>query len=196
VSKAPDATFRTELPRWIDVRDYMLWLIHATAITAGDSYGKNAVHVHDPASGAPWRVVVWDYNDSFGQNYDSTRIGPTEDPRTQILMTPMTYYENNNLWRRMWLDSTYGPMIRTKYAAMLKNELRREAVEEAFERFVKETDASARRDERRWGAAYRTFYGPAGSYPKRADLTTHAQEVAYVRSWIASRWAYLATLFP
>ncbi len=191
VMKSPDQTFRTDLPKWIEVRDYVNWFIHVTAITAGDTYGKNALHVHDPATSAPWRVVLWDFNDSFGQDYSTLRIGPMEDPRALAVVTPMTYYENNNLWRRMWLDSTYGPQIRARYADMLKKELKLETVQGLFEGLVKETDASARRDERRWGAAYKMYYRP-----KRTDLIPYAGEVAYMRAWLVKRWAYLNSVFP
>ncbi len=185
VAKSDDTKFRAGLGTVFNVNDYTSWWIHATALVAGDNYGKNAMHYHDPVTNGPWRTVVWDYNATLGQQYDSKRSLPTEDPMKNI----------NYLWKRMLADSTQGPLMKARYAAVLKNEMKVETVLAAFDAFVKEITPSAGRNERLWGATYKTLYGST-SNAKRTDLTTFATEIPYMRSWIQMRWAFLRTLFP
>lgn len=194
VSKSDDAKFRAGLGTVFDVNDYTAWWIHATATVAIDSFGKNAFHYHDPKTKGPWRAVIWDYNASFGQSYDTTRTAFNSiDPMKFATGTPPV---TNNLWRRMLTDPTQGSLMKARYAALLKNEWKVETVVSAFDAFVKEVDASARRDERVWAPLYKTIYSGPTSRAKRTDLTTFSQEVVYMRSWIQMRWGHLKTLFP
>jgi hypothetical protein len=53
--------------------------------------------------------------------------------------------------------------------------------------YAREVDAAARKDEARWGQAYRDF--PRWSW--RTDLTTHEEEVRYLQAWVRRRWELL-----
>jgi spore coat protein H len=191
VARSDDATFRSRIPQMIEVKDYINWFVHATAIRAGDSFGKNGLHYRDPAGG-PWRVVVWDYNDSLGQNWNTSRTPATFDPLSPINGVTSGAQVRNNLWRRLWNHPTIGPQMRARYASVLKNELALDEVLAAFDKLVKETEANARRDDRRWRAAEREFYQMRFN---KTDFPSYSQEVAYTRQWLSARWRHLQTLY-
>jgi hypothetical protein len=197
VAKSDDARFTAEVSNVLSVKDYTNWFVHATAIIANDSYGKNAVHYHDPVAGGPWRVVIWDYNASWGQQWHTVRQSATSDPRRSAMITTPGLPATNNLWRRLYAHPTLGPQMRARYAEALKNELKVESLLAMLEAMAKEVDASAKRDERKWQAQYRRFYGMGGQFgANRTDFTTYVQEIDYLRAWIPMRWNYLKTLFP
>jgi hypothetical protein len=58
--------------------------------------------------------------------------------------------------------------------------------------YVRELDASARRDEARWGKQYRNFE----RWADRTDFTTYPQEVDYIRQWVDQRWSLFERRLP
>ncbi len=193
VANADDVRFRAEIGRVADVREYIDWWVHASATVANDSYEKNALHYHDPVRGGPWRVVIWDYNASFGQDWNTLRLPTTLSPAGIADATAIPFI--NNLWRRLWKDPTYGPQMRARLAAALKSSMKLEDVLAAFDAMAAEVRPSALRDERLWGARHRMYYGPT-SGTKRVEFNDHLGEIAYTRAWITARWDYLQAQFP
>jgi hypothetical protein len=199
VTNADDPTFQAGIATRVDVPNYLNWFVHAAAIRAADSYEKTAIHFHDPAQNSPWGVVVWDYNDSFGQAWDTRRRASTGDlaagvPCIENSPPLVGCLTTNRLWQRLWDDPTWGPKMRARFGAAVRREISSSVVLAALDDMIRETEASARRDERKWSAAYLTYYKKAKM--PRTDFTTYAQEVAYVREWITARWAYLQSVFP
>ena len=111
VATAPQAQFTGEIDARIDRRDYEDWWIFVTLIMGDDSAGKNAYHYHDPVSGGPWRYAPWDFNDSFGQTWQTARKGFDAHPED--------YVWANELFARMLLDPGLGPPLRARYGAAL-----------------------------------------------------------------------------
>lgn len=194
VAKSDAARFRSGFAEVMYAKDYFHWWIHATATAASDTYGKNGVHYHDP-KGGPWRYAPWDYNASFGQRWDTIRASATSQPPNSFATIAPNGFVLNNLWQRFLNDPVLGPMARARFGVVLRNEWKLDAVLAIHDAMVKQTAVSALRDERKWSAAYRTFYGAANG-ANRKDFTTAPDEAAYVRKWIQSRWEWLTTMFP
>jgi hypothetical protein len=190
VARADDAKFNADVAKLIDVRDIMHWWIHATATVSNDSYAKNALHYHDPMSAGPWRTVIWDYNASFGQTWNTVRTTVMSSNPLNFANTPAMGPSTNNLWRRLLVHPTLGPMMKARYKAVLNGELKLDTVLAVWDAMAKEVAPSAKRDERKWQAMYRSFY------KMRTDFTTFDQEIAYTRMWITQRWSWLKSLFP
>lgn len=178
VATADTATFASDIGKRVLVKEYQDWLITCTAILARDSLGKNSYHYHDPAGGL-WRVVPWDFNASFGQTWQTRRDPANADPDGLLPI--------NQLFVRLMNEPDLGAALKARYGGALKQEISQERVLAAFEAMVREVDACARRDERRWRARYLTY----GGWATRTDFTDFDGEVAYVRQWITSRWAWL-----
>ena len=182
VATADDVDFVAELDTRIDQRDYEDWWIFVSAISARDSGGKNTYHYHDP-NGGPWRLIPWDFNHSFGQNWYTARMDAYE--------VPESYRGRNELFGRMLDAPSIGPGLRQRYMAVLDDQYALEELLGLVDEWEQENLDCALRDVARWGDDYLGY----GAWNWRTDFLTHEQEVDYVRDWLTERWAYLATLY-
>jgi hypothetical protein len=174
---ASDQSFRAERADRLNVRDYEDWWIFVTLILADDSAGKNSYHAHDPGGG-PFRYVPWDFNHAFGQTWQTAREAADIDE---------DYASMNRLFERFLADPQIAGPLRARYQSLLGGVLAVAEIQALVDIYVAEIDASARRDERRWGDAYRSYSG----WSFRSDFTSYEQELAYLRGWIDDRWAFV-----
>ncbi|AKI99735.1 CotH protein [Archangium gephyra] len=176
-------TFRTQWGSRLNTRDYEDWWIFNTAILGTDSGGKNAYHYYDPVTRAPWRFIPWDLDASFGQDWDTRRLGPT------VLLD---FSGVNRLFARMLEEPSISGPLRERYRSMLRGPLAKEEVLKLLDGYVREIHPVALRDEARWLQQYRTFE----RWSDRTDFTTHEQEVEYLRRWVDERWNLLERQLP
>jgi spore coat protein CotH len=176
VDGASAPTFLEEIGRRIDRRDYEDWFIFVTFLLADDSAGKNSYHYHDPLGGL-FRFVPWDFNHSFGQTWQTAR--EAADVSTE-------YRWNNRLFERFLDEPAIGDALRARYARVLSDLYAPSTLLSLIDGYVAEIDASARRDEARWGAAYRSY----GGWSFRDDFTSYEEEIAYLREWVIDRWTF------
>jgi spore coat protein H len=175
--------FRAGLAGRVSLDDFEDWYVFATLIQADDSYGKNAYLYHDPATAEPFRYVPWDFNHAFGQTWQTEREGPTEQP-TDSLWT-------NEIWVRILDDATLAPGLAARYADALAGPYAADAVLALYDAMIVEVAECARRDERKWRDAYRSYDG----WSWRSDWTTFDAEAAYVRDWIQTRWVFVDAIY-
>jgi spore coat protein CotH len=176
------SVFLAEVDTRLRRADYENWFILVTAIMADDSAGKNSYHYHDPLGG-PWRFAPWDFNDCFGQSWRTLREQPTLE---------RTYFWNNRLFERFLAEPTIADPLVARYARVLNDQYDLDAVLALVDQYTAEIDISARRDQTKWGDAYRSYSG----WNNRDDFTDYDGEIDYVRSWIVQRWTYLQTIYP
>ncbi len=179
VARADDDTFRAQLGRRVDLRDYQDWWALAMLLFANDGVSQNAFHYHDAG---PFRFAPWDFTASFGQNWRTVRRAPTE---------PSEFTAENGLFERMLGDPALRESTRQRYAWILHQRVSAGLVLQWLGSYASEIEPSAIRDERRWGPAYRAF--PRWSH--RDDVTTWAEEVAYLRGWIPARFEIQAATY-
>lgn len=182
VATASDAEFHAELDGRVDRRDYEDWWIFVSLIMGDDSAGKNSYHYHDPKVG-PWRFAPWDFNDSFGQTWQTARKGFDAEPES--------YVWANELFARLLDSQTYGGPLRARYGAVLNGVYAVDAVLERYDAMVDETAASGLRDQGRWQTEYQTY----GGWNFRDDFLDHDGEVLFLRQWIVDRWAFVAAIY-
>jgi hypothetical protein len=183
VADSDAATFRAQRAAHMNVRDYEDWWIFNTLILGTDSSAKNAYHyqVREPRS--PFRFIPWDLDASFGQGWDTRRHPAT---------TREDFAADNLLFARMLQEPTIAGPMRARYQQLLGGPLARAEVRKLIDGYVSQIDASARRDEARWGTQYRTFE----RWADRTDFTTFPQEVDYIRQWVDQRWDMLERRLP
>lgn len=179
VATASNEDFRTQGPQRISLRDYEDWWAFVTLLVAIDSDVKNAYHYHDP-EGGPWRYIPWDLDGTFGQSWKTQRLRPT---------APLDTGAENGMFGRILSEPSMAGPLRARLKAALYTELAPALLHARLDELVQEVGPSARRDERRWGAQYRSF--PLWSF--RNDYTTFDEEVVYLRQWVVLRWAFLDT---
>jgi hypothetical protein len=172
VATASDGDFAAEVADWIDVDNYVAWWLLVTFIRADDSAGKNSYHYHHATS--RWHAAPWDFNASFGQNWYTLRQDAEEIDR---------FESRNNIFARLLDTAPFADQMADRYAAALDGAWGLDALLARVDGYVAEIDASARRDEGKWQAAYRAF----DHWASRDDFTTYEQEIAYLREWLRRR---------
>ncbi len=178
VGGADDVTFRAQIGRRIHLEDVRAWFALATTIQAMDTLAKNAYYFRDGQTGR-FRVVLWDFNHSFGQDWMTAR----EPPRLE----PAYLATWNHLFERLLADPVLGPETRAQAASLLRNELALPSVLALFDGLASEVAVSAPRDERRWRLQYLAF----PRWSARGDFTDFTREITYTRRWIQDRWYHL-----
>jgi spore coat protein H len=173
VEHADDATFRAQIGNELDLRDYQDWWILSVLVFANDSVNKNSYHYHDTG---PFRFIPWDYNASFGQNWRTVRRdADVENEFTDV----------NRLFERLVLDPVMRAPLDDRYADILAERVPIAEMLARFDEMAEEIEISAKRDERKWGNQYRSFF----RWADRNDFLTWEEEVAFVRAWMETRWA-------
>jgi len=183
VAHSDAETFRAQQVSWMETRDYEDWWIFATLVHTNDSVAKNAYHYRAPGAGGPWRFIPWDLDASFGQEWNTWRSPP------DVLSD---FADRNLLFARMLADPSIAEPLRERYRALLRGELCMEEVLGLIEQYARELAPAARRDEAHWGRAYRDFR----RWRSRTDLTTHEEELEYLRQWVRARWPRLEQQLP
>lgn len=178
VTEADAERFRAERASWMEPRDYEDWWILATLAHTSDSVSKNAYHYRAPGAGGRWRFIPWDLDASFGQEWNTRRSAPERFS---------DFADRNLLFARMLAASATAEPMRERYRALLRGELGLQEVLGLIERYARELGPAARRDEARWGEAYRGFW----RWRSRTDFTTHEEELEYLRQWVRARWHLL-----
>jgi len=176
------ATFLAEVDSRIERADYEDWFVFVTFTLSNDSAGKNSYHYHDP-QGGPWRYVPWDFNDSLGQNWRTLR---TDADQLQ------DFFWANELFVRFFDEPTIAGPLRARYAAALQGVYHVDEVLARIDDYIAEIDISARRDQQRWGDAYRNY----GGWNTRGDFNDYDGELDYLRAWILDRWTFQSSQYP
>lgn len=194
IVNSDNASFVGQLASHVDSENYYNWFIHATAIQAFDTFGKNSLHYHDPTANSPWRIVPWDFNESFGQRWQTARFETSLNPADIVYQASggVGYTNRNYLWRRIWNDATLSAELKSRYASMIRASLSKDTVLALFDAMAAQTAAGAKRDDRKWQTQYRTYFRNNRSN----DFLDSAGEAAYVRAFIERRWTDLLQFFP
>jgi CotH protein len=189
VATSTPEEFRAELDTHIAREEYENWWLLISLILAGDSAGKNSYHYHDPRADAPdarFHVVPWDFNDSFGQTFYDDHTGREATRNLEKLS------EYNLLFQRLLGDPATRAPLTARYRVALDDEWELGSVLEALDTWASENEPVALRDERKWSTDYAAYFAAR----RTSELTTHTEEIAYVRSWIIERWAYVRDYYP
>jgi spore coat protein H len=181
-----DEEFARTIDTTIARKEYEDWWIWVSYIRADDSAGKNSYHYHDPLiADSVWHCVPWDLNASFGQDWRTMRSSAdTSSPDEWFRYV-------NNLFHRILSDPNMGPRLEQRYGEELNGVLARDSVLALLDAMVAEVEESARRDEQRWDADFRSYQ----LWQERTDWTTFQEEAAYVREWIGIRYDFLDALY-
>jgi hypothetical protein len=175
-----DDAFWAQAADWVDVDDFMDWLLFVCWTLAEDSAGKNAYLYHDPTV-PQFRFSPWDLNHAFGQGWYTYRISAStwNDYRgyngifNHFLAQPEAAVR---LWARMEALQTDGPLRAEWMTAQL---------DEAYALI----DRSATRDWEVWGPTFRSYWG-------HSNTNDYEQEKAYLYRWLGDRDAYMQAATP
>ncbi len=177
VATSDDARFASELASWADVDEYRDWWVLVMLANSADTTGKNGMLYHDPLGGR-WRASVWDWGASLGQDHFTLRTRSS---------TAYEYTAANRLFYRLLLPP-FAEGTRARLGTAVRKSVPLADVLALYDRMIAENDAVSRRDEVRWGETQRSFFAAVG----RTDWHSSEAEVAYLRTWLQERWAFLS----
>lgn len=180
--QSDDATFAAELGDRFDMEELIDWWILVRWTEADDSGGKNAYVYVDPTTGL-MHHAPWDFNHSFGQSWQTERVPATTD---------YDFYWSNNLFARALEHPDLAPAWEERMRAALDGPLAARAVEARMDAWLDRVGLSAARDWSKWASSYQAY----GGWSWRTDWTTHDEEVAYLRAWIAERADVVEGWYP
>jgi spore coat protein H len=179
VALADDDMFAAEIEEWVDLDDVVDWLVFTDFMAASDSVTKNAYwYQADPET--PFRYLPWDFNHSYGQDWNTWRIAADTDALTMHLAF-------NGLFDRIYADPDLRTRVLRRYQEALAEEFSPAALLAMTDDLVMELGENLGREQRRWGAEYATYRAWSG----RTDIETTFGEIAYLRDWIPARHEFV-----
>ena len=177
--------FNREHDRWVQAGSFRDWQLLVMSGQTEDSAGKNA-YVYKADDTGQYSAMPWDFNASWGQTWKTIRRNPdrvwdhTEDNRLFLLQESDSASCAALVSRYRALRASGGPFDPAWLIAQIAS----------YEAIIA---PSARRDEARWGAEYRSFFRWADDRDEDDDWTDFAGELAYIRTWIPARVAEVDT---
>ena len=163
----------------IDIEEFMDWLILVSYSFSGDSAGKNSYLYHgdegDGALAENFRFIPWDFNDSWGQQWQTSRTDPTENQDWTI--------SHNRVFAALQRDSGAAALLWQRFARLRAdgplNPAWLLATIDGYERLIAD---HIERDWGKWGSQILSRF-------RRGSLEP-AAELSYLRGWIGDRDAY------
>ncbi len=184
VATASDEEFYAGVDARLARKEFEDWWIFVIATEAVDSAGKNHYVYHDPRPDADdprFHYIPWDFNASFGQTWKTHRLDPTGG---------FNAAKRNYVFERLLADPRFAEPLHQRFDEVLHTTYEVDEVLALFDAWVEEIDASARRDEGRWGETFARF-----DWEGREEFTVYEEEIEYVRGWIRAHWAHLDGLY-
>jgi len=137
-----------------------------------DGIDKNLMLARDePLTNAPvprFFFVPWDYDATFGRNWEASRVEPTA-------------WLSNHLFDRLLGDAAYRKKFAARWQQLRAREFSVPAIHNMIDENARTLGAATKRNETRW----RTLTGP---YPDRLGFE---EDVAQMKEWVAARVKWL-----
>ncbi len=137
-----------------------------------DGITKNFIIArHAPGSGLAkprFFFSPWDYDGTFGRNWDASLVGPAE-------------WLSNHLFDRLMRDRAYRDRFARRWKELREREFSTTTIQGMIETNAQTLGAAARRNAIRWRDA-------AGYYP---DQLAFAEDVRQMKAWIEARARWL-----
>ncbi|MDC7234678.1 MAG: CotH kinase family protein [Spirochaetales bacterium] len=153
-----------------NVDSYYGWWFYTSFMAAADSVNKNAFHYKEP--GGLWYYFPWDFNASFGQRYNTKRIGAYFQSGTS----------DNKVFQRLVYHPSYAPAQHAQYRALLEpgGAWELPALLEEVDSLWAEVREAALEDWDKWEDKHKSY----SAWKDRSDFTTPEEEVEYIKAWI------------
>lgn len=171
-----DEEFVAQAADYLHEEQFIDWYLFVRFAAAGDSGGKNSYLVQDPATGL-FRYAPWDFNQSWGQDWRTLRVGADNDDDFRWTNGIFAHYQDAAPER-----------LEARWSELLASGPFGEAwLQDTVDELVAQTELAARRDWSKWADPYRSY----GGWSWRTDFLDYDGELEYLRGWVAERvdWA-------
>jgi hypothetical protein len=181
------AEFMASASGWIDVAEFMDWLLFVHFTAADDSGGKNSYLYDDPESPG-FRFAPWDLHHAWGQDWRTLRTSASAYNDFRSNNGIFNHFLNDGeatatLWSRLESLRRDGPLSEEHLLARLDG-------------YYEVIDPSAARDWARWGASYQSYSGWVSLRNSTRDWQDFEGEKAYLYTWVHDRVAEMWSRHP
>lgn len=175
VSRATDAQFRDpengiaarlDIDNAIDFQLLVLLTSNMDGITKNFLLARDAVLPDAPAP--RFIFAPWDYDATFGRNWDASRVGPDA-------------WLSNHLFDRLHGDAGFREKFAARWTQLRERQFSVATIHRLIDDNARELGEAAPRNAARW----RTLYGP---YPDRLSFE---EDLAQMKEWVAARVKWL-----
>ena len=175
VSRAPDAEFhapeqgiatRLDIDNAIDFHLLVLLTSNGDGITKNFIFARDAVVTNAPAP--RFFFAPWDYDATFGRDWDATRVD-------------LTAWLSNHLFDRLHGEAAFRKKFAARWQQLRAREFSVATIHRLIDENARTLGDAARRNAVRW----RTLDGP---YP---DRLTFEEDLAQMKQWVVSRVKWL-----
>lgn len=182
VATSSDTDFDTNLKDWFDypvLRDYYLFI---ELMLASDNHGKNMFFFNYDQQGTKYAKMIgiapWDLDGTWGRRWDGSSSYTSAD---QDFTTFLNSYEHgtHTLFYRLAKSTTWDweNDLKERYAELRPDEFSEDALVKRFTEYADlfaDSNADSR-EQKRWSSLHSNI----------------GNDVKYIKTWIASRLAYL-----
>lgn len=177
VSRAKDPEFRdlqTGIRSRFDVANAVDFHLLLLLTSNMDGYDKNLMVARDlPATNAPpprFFFVPWDYDATFGRNWEGSRVGTTA-------------WLSNHLLDRLLEDPEYRRAYAARWSELRQKQFSEAVLYELIDANVRALGTAVRRNDARW----------AESMGGTGDGALFAKDIAEMKRWVTARLKWLDT---
>lgn len=156
---------RIDLDNAIDFHLLVLVASNADGITKNFYLAR---HRPDGDTKPRFFFVPWDYDGTFGRNWDSSVLPPT-------------LWLSNGLFERLLRDPAYRERFTARWKQLRDNEFSVQTIQKMIDANAAEILAAARRNAERWPTDRRPYH----------DRITFEQDVEQMKEWVAQRLAWI-----
>ena len=177
VSRAPDAEFqdaqkgivaRLDLENAVDFHLLVLLTSNMDGITKNFIFARDAVTTNAPPP--RFFFAPWDYDATFGRNWDGSRVEPTA-------------WLSNHLFDRLHADAAFRKKFAARWKQLRTHEFAVASLHRLIDDNVRTLGDAARRNASRWRAS-------EGALP---DRLTFEEDLTQMKEWTAARVRWLDT---
>lgn len=163
----------------VDFQSFYDWWFMISFLQAWDSGGKNSYVYLPTENGRKWQYIPWDFNESFGQSWNTSRKEPFFNRDNT---------SSNGIFERLIKHPDFEPAFNSRYG----NDILGSADPLDLTNILNEVDSiyneirdAALEDEKKWNSTFRDFH----LWDDRDDFTTFDEEVQYIKDWITAQHA-------
>lgn len=190
IDESSDSDFETVFETYADVQSYYDWWFFCSFLQAWDSDGKNTYHYYGSVDSddVKWHFIPWDFNQSFGQRYNTKRLTPVFDTDT---------ISNNGIWYRLidsdFQDGTYSTTynFNERYSSSSgllssssTSNIYKDTLTDMVDDIYADIELAAERDFEKWEEEYIDEWDDV----RDDDYTTVDEEIAYIKNWIDEQY--------
>lgn len=175
VSSASDAEFfhpQTGIQSRLDLENAMDFHLLVLLTSNSDGITKNYMLARDaqggPAANTRFFFVPWDYDGTFGRNWDASRVPPS-------------LWLSNHLFDRLLGHKPYQEKFAARWSQLREHQFSIRSVHAMIDANVRTLGNAARRNAERWPTN-------RGGYPDRIGFE---EDIAQMKSWVEARIQWL-----